>query len=287
MDTRSLLQANCDRLIHEYQSNLNAALELQTILIEDVLPSVATELELDEEQQDWARTWLEDTRYEKHKYTRSFALDSIRKNIGWRIKNLWPSKSELPLQNVHCLPANVRDPLGRPILVIRAIPLKEPSDQLIPVLFHVMEHLRVCLKALNDTNDGPSMPFLQYVVLLDVKELSMQSMSIELITWFINELIPRFPGMLAAVFMLNSSWTQAGMWSIAKRILPANAVSRVFFPSSQELIEYFSAAVLPQDYGGELGPLDLLDNNLHRRNLNPVCDGSALSPNKVLSDVLE
>ncbi|KAK1225654.1 hypothetical protein PQX77_011411 [Marasmius sp. AFHP31] len=280
MDTRSLLQANCDRLIHEYQSNLDAAIELQTILIEDVLPSVATELELDEEQQDWARKWLQDTPMifqvmRKHKYTRSFALDSIRKNIGWRIKNLWPPKSELPLRNVHCLPDNVRDPLGRPILVIRAIPLEEPPDQLIPVLFHVMERLRVCLKALNDTNDGPSMPFLQYVVLLDVKELSMQSMSIELITWFINELIPRFPGMLAAVFMLNSSWTQAGMWSIAKRILPANAVSRVFFPSSQELIEFFSTAALPQDYGGELGPLDLLDNNLNRGNLNPVCDDSA------------
>ncbi|KAF9257982.1 CRAL/TRIO domain-containing protein [Marasmius fiardii PR-910] len=251
MDTSSLLQANCDRLLGEYQANLNATLELQAILIEEILPSVATELELDEAQLEWIKEWLEDTPMvfyvmRKQQFTRSFALDTIRKNIEWRVNNLWPPKSDLYLQNVHCLPVDVRDPLGRPILVVRAVDWKESSDQRLTLLFHVVERLRVCLKALNDAFDEGLMPFLQYVVILDVKEFSMRHMSIEFCARLINELTPRFPGMLAAVFILNSSWTQAGLWNIAKRLLPATAISRVFFPSSQELINYFTPSSIPK-----------------------------------------
>ncbi|KAL0575684.1 hypothetical protein V5O48_006295 [Marasmius crinis-equi] len=167
---------------------------------------------------------------------------------------------------MHCLPADVKDPLGRPILVIRAMDLKEPSERLSPALFHVMERLRDCLKALNDASDEPLSPFLQYVVLLDVKELSMQSMT--------------------------------GMWSIAKRVLPASAVSRVFFPSPRELIGYFSTASLPKgcqtgyvmltsawadetlvDYGGDLAPLNSLENILNPRDLKTTGNGIAYQGN--------
>jgi len=61
MDIRSLLQANCDRLLEQYHSNLEAVLSLQATLIRDILPSVTDELELDPDATEWAKEWLKDT----------------------------------------------------------------------------------------------------------------------------------------------------------------------------------------------------------------------------------
>ncbi|ESK90852.1 phosphatidylinositol transfer protein csr1 [Moniliophthora roreri MCA 2997] len=282
MDIRELLQVNCDRLLNQYEANLEGALDLQSILIDGVLPSVTDELELDEEQTDWTKEWLEDTQaifqiMRKHKFTRSFAMDSIRKNIVWRIEHLWPPKSDLHIPELHCLP-DVRDPLGRPILVIEPAALNGAPDAVQPLFIHAMERLRVHLKVLNDASDKTSSPSLQYIVLLDLQKLSMQTMSIELFSWFLKELIPRFPGMLAAVFMLNFSWSHYSIWSVARRILPASAVSRVFFPSQTELNKYFTPSSLPKDYGGDLAALSVLNNALESKRVHRARVPEAQSP---------
>lgn len=62
MDTRSLLQKNCERLLEQYETNLKVVQELQYTMVEDVLPSVAGELGLDSEQINWAKQWLQDAR---------------------------------------------------------------------------------------------------------------------------------------------------------------------------------------------------------------------------------
>jgi len=62
--------------------------------------------------------------------------------------------------------------------------------------------------------------------------------------------------------MLNYSWVHSGMWSLVKRVLPASALSRVFFPSDEELIQLFTPSSLPEDYGGALPALKLLDDPL-------------------------
>lgn len=61
MDFRALLQANCERLLEQYVSNIDAVLALQVTLIHDILPSVTDELELSPEATEWAREWLSDT----------------------------------------------------------------------------------------------------------------------------------------------------------------------------------------------------------------------------------
>ena len=61
-NTRLLLQANCEKLLDQYQLNINAVKDLQYTLIQDVLPSVADELALAEDQIVWAKHWLQDTR---------------------------------------------------------------------------------------------------------------------------------------------------------------------------------------------------------------------------------
>lgn len=70
----------------------------------------------------------------------------------------------------------------------------------------------------------------------------------------------------ASVFMLNYSWTHSGLWTIFKsvgnallstviptiliqpdrQLLPESALSRIFFPSHSELLDYFTPAALPQ-----------------------------------------
>lgn len=43
----------------------------------------------------------------------------------------------------------------------------------------------------------------------------------------------------SAVFVLNYGWMYAGMWQLAKRVLPNTALERILFPSKEELREFF------------------------------------------------
>ncbi|KAJ7141272.1 CRAL-TRIO domain-containing protein [Mycena epipterygia] len=261
-----LLKANRDRLLTQYTDNLEAVLALQGTLIQDILPSVTDELEFDAESIEWATEWLQDTCslfqiLRRNKFTRSFAMESIRKTLVWRFSHLWPLDPSLRMPIVHCLPA--RDPFGRPILVVKVVSFNDSSDAYKPMIVRGLECLRLHLKRLNgNSRQPPGAPTLQYVILLDLKNLSTQSLNIDLVTWTLREVIPQFPGLLAAAFMINYSWAHAGIWSIAKRVLPAPALSRVFFPTQEELTSYFSPSMLPKDYGGTLASLSELPDPL-------------------------
>jgi hypothetical protein len=61
MDIRSLLQANNDKLLKLYEENLDVTVALQATLIQEVLPHVRDELQLDANAMSWANEWLEDT----------------------------------------------------------------------------------------------------------------------------------------------------------------------------------------------------------------------------------
>lgn len=56
----SLLQTNYENLLGEYYFNQATLLALQKTLIDDILPYVADELELDASATIWAEKWLED-----------------------------------------------------------------------------------------------------------------------------------------------------------------------------------------------------------------------------------
>ena len=61
MDIRLLLQANNDNLLRLYKENLDVTSALQATLIQDVLPQVKDELQLDADAVDRANEWLKDT----------------------------------------------------------------------------------------------------------------------------------------------------------------------------------------------------------------------------------
>lgn len=48
-----------------------------------------------------------------------------------------------------------------------------------------------------------------------------------------------FPGMVGAVFVLNYGWSFAGMWALARRILPQTALDRILFPTKADLLQFF------------------------------------------------
>ncbi|KAH9485075.1 hypothetical protein JR316_0001981 [Psilocybe cubensis] len=252
MEILKRLQKNRDALLEQYHTNLEDIYSLQDTLIRDILPSVTDELELSVESQEWAKEWLSDTctlhvsPFQRNKFTRSFSLEAVQKTLLWRLDNLWPIEPPKSIPNLHCLPADIRDPLGRPILVVEMSAVDESLDSQKRSIIQAFEQLRLHLRKLYDSSDDDARPPLQYVVLLDLSQLSLHSINIDLFTWAVREVIPRFSGLVAAVFMLNYSWAHAGLWNVFKRLLPESALSRVFFPSKNELVEYFSESALPQ-----------------------------------------
>ncbi|KAF7376571.1 CRAL/TRIO domain-containing protein [Mycena sanguinolenta] len=278
------LIANANRekfklLSSQYAENLEAVLALQGTVIDDLLPSVTDEFELDTESTQWAKEWLNDmcTLFRilrRNKFTRSFAIESIRKTLVWRFEHLWPPDPALRLPFVHCLPPPATDPFGRPILVMKVVSFNESSEGYKPLIIRGLECLRLHLIRLNEDSHRSGTPVLQYVILLDLKGLSTQSLNIDLVTWTLRDAIPKFPGLLAAAFMINYSWTHAGLWAIAKRVLPEKAISRVFFPTQQQLADYFSPAMLPKDYGGTLASLTELHDPLWTDSPSPEVGAS-------------
>ncbi|KIM45318.1 hypothetical protein M413DRAFT_441999 [Hebeloma cylindrosporum] len=274
METLQRLETNRDALLEQYRSNLDDVYNLQDTLIQEILPSVSDELQLAPEIQDWAKEWLSDTLSifrisRRNKFTRSFSLEAIQKNLLWRLTNLWPVEPPLAIPNLHCLPDNIRDPFGRPVLVLEVVAVDESTESQKLFIIRAFETLRIHLRKLYEMSEDNEKPSLQYVALLDLSQLSLQSLNIDLFTWTLREVIPRFPGMIAAVFMLNYSWTHAGLWSVFKRLLPEVALSRIFFPSNQELLKYFGPSNLPQDYGGILPPLSHLEDPIRPEQLEP------------------
>ncbi|KAI0759869.1 CRAL-TRIO domain-containing protein [Trametes elegans] len=251
-----------------YAENLAAAQALQHTLTEDILPGLVDELGLDEAERARARRWLSDLQsvfrlLRRHKFTTAFALEHARDTLLWRLAVVPGEVPRCPSPLVRCLPLASRDPCGRPVIVVRLARVFAFPGDVREALIHYMELLRLTLEDLNRNSAAGQPgtggraapgPVLQYVALLDVGDISVRD-NTDLITWYVCELVPRFPGMLAAVFILNYSWAHSGVWNILRRLLPKSALGRVFFPAPGELLQYLPPDAVPQDYGGALPPL--------------------------------
>ncbi|KAF8740198.1 hypothetical protein AX14_008379 [Amanita brunnescens Koide BX004] len=265
MNIKERLCTNHENLQNQYRANVETVLDLQATLLRDILLTVEDELDLGPDATEWAKKWLYDTLtlfriLKRNNFTRSFTLEAVRKNLLWRLSNLRSPLEQITTNFLQCLPSHIMDPFDRPIIVLKMVAFNQASDAIRPWVLHVFELLRLNLERLNG-NVGTN-PVLQYIVLLDLDGLLLQNLNIELVAWTIREVIPRFPGMLAGVFILNYSWTHSSLWNVVKRVLPPAALSRVFFPTSQELLHYFTPSSLPEDYGGTLPFLTQLDDPL-------------------------
>jgi hypothetical protein len=104
-------------------------------------------------------------------------MEYIRKTLEWRYKYLWPYHRVPKVSPaLHCLPIGVYDPLGRPILCVRVSRFAEAPESLQADITSSIEALRIHLKTLkSDMQASRELLPLQYTVLLDLKDLSMQA----------------------------------------------------------------------------------------------------------------
>ncbi|KAL1721984.1 hypothetical protein EV715DRAFT_194116 [Schizophyllum commune] len=324
MSMRAALTAHASLLATQYTTHLPNILELQTVFLHDILPALADELDLDAPAQAAARAWLQDTITlfhiaRRNQWTRSCAMDAVRKTLVWRLEHLpveeacshvaddQRSPSYTPPS--HLLPHP--DPAGRPVLVLKLRDLPPRAHR--GAVIRALERLRAHLCRLNhERPEGPSTvpsspltaapsspltaapsaakplssslssssrkhsshpssssiigahstPALQYLLLLDLSSppstssfptMGIPNLDLDLITWTLRDASPKFPGLVAGVLVLNYSWAHAGLWGVAKRLIPeAGSGGRVWFPTTEELVDWFGEANLPEEYGGKL-----------------------------------
>lgn len=105
---------------------------------------------------------------QRHKFISSFALEALRDTLLWRLKTLRPLRGEPPSPFLSCLPTAVRDPFGRPILVLKLAPLSDSTTNLKNAFILHMELMRLHLVHVNGPLRVVARPVLQYVALLDI-----------------------------------------------------------------------------------------------------------------------
>ena len=95
-------------------------------------------------------------------------------------------------------------------------------------------------------------PPLQMSIAFDLASSGMANLELELLPFLLDLLKNHFPGMVGAVYILHFSWLHSGMWAVARRVLPQQALARIFFPNDTEMREeHFEPQRLPEPFGGE------------------------------------
>ncbi|KAF8554237.1 hypothetical protein OG21DRAFT_1462921 [Imleria badia] len=263
------LQENNDRLVLEFDAARSDLAALRDTLHDHVLTQLKLELALTDPDIAWLSEWLSDTGsmfrlFRRHKFIYSFTLQEIRSISIWRLHVLRPVLHITHSTLFHCLPPPISDPFGRPMVFLKLASLQSSPCSAKDVILQEVERLRLHLTYIRDHYAHTGSFPLQYLVFVDLDGFSnsIQNYNLDLCSWVLTDIIPRYPGMLAAVFLLNYSWMHSGAWSVAKRIIPSSIIARVFFPSRAQLVSYCSPANLPQEYGGSLPTLDQIDDAL-------------------------
>jgi len=250
----SHLQEKHDTIRELYQDHYNSVISLQTLLRDEVLPHLKDELVLDEPTSQQALKWIADQgsifrMLKKLKYNLNDTRIVLERTLRWRISylaSLLQAAHDRDRTFIRCLPEPVRDIFGQPVILLQLGLLTDASNETKNEILRVHEEMRQRLYF-----EPESTTTLQYVMFVDSKDASIRSVAVELISWFIREVAPRFPGMCAAVFVMNYSWSY-GVYNIIKRLLPANVLARIHFPIDTELLACFDKRYLPEEYGGQL-----------------------------------
>ncbi|KAI0305378.1 CRAL-TRIO domain-containing protein [Multifurca ochricompacta] len=274
-----VIRAHNASLINLYSEHSETVRQLQKALLSQVLPNVVDELGLDNFARNWAEEWLQDDlsifrTLKRHKFTKAFALESLREILTWRLSHLKSQDpTAFPPSPLHVLPRQASDILGRPVLILRLANLaalqRDPREHVL----HSVEGLRLNLHHINSPSPSSARqdkPVLQYVLLVDMENASLSNFNLDLLTWYTHEVAPRYPGLFGTVFIINFSWTQSGIWSVIKLALPESVHHKIFFPSRDTLHDCISPSNLPHEFGGYLPPLPEIPNLLDAQQTAPT-----------------
>ncbi|GAA5955131.1 hypothetical protein JCM21900_001620 [Sporobolomyces salmonicolor] len=262
----------CDRkdaIVAQYHDNASIVREIQHQAVEELLPALKEELDLDEEAIIAAKALLNDRvtvfRFcRRARFSHHGALKLLHATLSWRLtsslRTLTPASiSSLYLTNpLFFFHPSLMDRFGRPCAVLNLRYVQRTVDGALDALKDLVrlgwETGRRWLSDLSrrGRGDGEGEPTLQMVVIVDLEGAGMSNLEVELLPFFMDLLKNHFPGMVGAIFVLNYGWGYAGMWQLAKRVLPNTALERILFPTKEDLLEFFDEDHLLVEHGGNV-----------------------------------
>lgn len=260
-------------LANQYQTHREEVTQLQDRAIQDLLPSLSEQEDWDEDAQTKVKLFLDDEAtvfrfLRRSRFDPDAALSLLSTTLKWRVRTDLDMLSVTSLHPLYTSPPGGRPPLlwlgskfvdrlGRPCGLISLQSLERTQDR---TLDECKEYIVACMEivrrrivelrrqfdatsadATTQTSNGP----LQLVIAFDLQSSSMSNLELELLPFLLDLLKNHFPGMVGAVFVLHYGWVHAGMWGLAKRILPAQALAKIFFPNDAEFAEFFDPQRVP------------------------------------------
>ncbi|KAL9931593.1 hypothetical protein V8E36_009590 [Tilletia maclaganii] len=120
---------------------------------------------------------------------------------------------------------------------------------------------------------------LQMVLACDLEGAGMSNLEIELLPFLLDLLKKHYPGHIAVMYLLHYGWVHAGMWTLAKRVLPQPVLDKIVFPKDDgspleeggkrgEIEDHFDRRRWPRALGkcgAWIVPLDEGHNSVMRR----------------------
>ncbi|KAK0550579.1 hypothetical protein OC846_003594 [Tilletia horrida] len=82
----------------------------------------------------------------------------------------------------------------------------------------------------DDVDRVPRSGPLQIVLACDLDGAGMSNLEIELLPFLLDLLKKHYPGHIATLYLLHYGWVHAGMWTLAKRVLPQPVLNKIIFP---------------------------------------------------------
>ncbi|EJU04526.1 hypothetical protein DACRYDRAFT_21031 [Dacryopinax primogenitus] len=211
--------------------------ELQIEALDDLIPTLQEELALDEKWREWAEAYVEDDgtlfrMHRKHGFSKSSTFSALRNALL-----LPPPRAEL--SEPHPSVTLTISPPDPPTLHICLTYLTHTSlHSFKQTLLFCYEKLRLYLLEHEQ---------LGFYCVLDLGGARIRDILSDIVPWYTTDLQPRYPSMCAATFIINYTWMYGGLWSVFRRIAPAQALSRIFFVTMEDLEMYFPACLAPPE----------------------------------------
>ncbi|KDE03602.1 hypothetical protein MVLG_05937 [Microbotryum lychnidis-dioicae p1A1 Lamole] len=266
------LRARHDAITQQYHEHLPLVHQVQNDCLDELIASLGTEFDLSDEAIKAAKAFLNDPytvfRFcRRARFSAPAAYKLLQATLSYRLSSSFTSLShqsidpiylETPLFFFH---PSLRDRFGRPcgVLNLRRVTRTEDGqlDELKNFVKFGWEVARKWLTALSKEADkqeeeGKDQVMLQIVMIVDLEGAGMANLEFELLPFFMDMLKQHFPGMVGAIFVLNYGWMYAGMWQLAKRVLPNTALERILFPTKTDLLEFFDEDHLLIEHGGKV-----------------------------------
>ena len=272
-------------LVSKYQSHYDAVEMLQKLAKRQIVDDVASQLDLNEQGKARVLNYLSDFAnlfrfYRRSRYDEQQALALLNATVLWRMRTDLDLLSLSSLNPLYVTPPPPNPPLfwvnshfvdlyARPCGIINLRSVERTAentlDQLKEYIVACMEMMRRYVADLYRASVEAHHPkhnssqaashhdtVLQASIAIDLASSGMANLELELLPFLLDLLKNHVPGMVGAVYILNYGWVHAGMWAVIKRVLPQQALAKIFFPSYDQLKEHFEAKNIPTCYGGEL-----------------------------------